>query len=252
MMICEPDAGSETMQEPDGRTPVPVLSQDIVAMIAHELRSPLSVMSNILSICEAISVPAAMPTAGDMLNRQVKKALRLVNELMDLSRFSEERLHCDTSTVDFRRVVLDAVQDVGQEIRTRRQTLALDVLSEALWVQGDENRLQQIVGNLLENSCKYSSDGGRILLILRREESQAVLHVSDDGVGIASEDLPRIFDPYFRGRGAAQAPRNGLGLGLTLTRRLVQLHGGTIEAKSRGVGCGSEFTVMLPTATDPR
>lgn len=228
-------------------TPLP-LSQEVVAMIAHELRNPLSVMSNVLKACRASIVPTAIPAAEDVLNRQVQRALRLVNDLMDLTRFGEERLRFERAPVDLGRVILEAAEDLEQEVRTRRQALVLEFCAETLWVEGDAARLDQVVGNLLENSCKYSPDGGRIALTLSHEEGQAVLSICDDGAGISADDLPHIFEPYFRGRQCAQVASSGLGLGLTLTRRLVKLHNGTIEARSRGAGCGSEFIVRLPLA----
>lgn len=251
-MTCEPKSGSEGTQRSEERTSGLPLNQDMVARIAHELRSPLSVMSNVLKVYRASIVPTAMPAAGDVLNRQVNRALRLVNDLMDLTRFSEEQLRFDYAPVDLSRVVLNAAQDLEQEFRVRRQALVLELFGDALWVQGDATRLEQIVGNLLENSSKYSPDGRRVVLSLSSEESQAVLSVCDDGAGISGDDLPHIFEPYFRGANSAEAACSGLGLGLTLTRRLVQLHGGTIEAKSPGVGLGSEFTVRLPSARGPR
>lgn len=245
-MSCETQPRLGSLQQAENQTAVPSLSQDVVAMIAHELRSPLAVISNVLTACRASNVPTAIPAAGDVLNRQVKRALRLVNDLMDLSRVGEERLHFDRSAVDLGRALRNAAQDLEPEVRARRQALVVELLVATLWVQGDATRLEQIVGNLLENSSKYSPDGGRIVLTLAYEADQAVLCISDDGAGIAAEDLPRIFEPYFRGSNSAHDHRTGLGLGLTLTKRLVQLHGGTIQAKSRGAGCGSEFTVRLP------
>lgn len=235
-----------------GRSPLPPLSQEVVAMIAHELRSPLAVISNVLTVSRACAAPAALPAAGEVLDRQVKRALRLVNDLMDLTRLSDEGPRFDGAPVDLACVVLNAAQDLDHEIRARRQTLALELLPEALWVRGDAARLEQIVGNLLENSCKYSPDQGRIMVTLSHAEDLAVLCVRDDGAGIPAEDLPHIFQPYFRGSNSAQAPNGGLGLGLTLTERLVKLHGGTIEAKSRGAGYGSEFTVRLPAGAAER
>ncbi len=219
-------------------------------MIAHELRSPLAVMSNVLKVCRASIMPRAMPAAGDVLNRQVNRALRLVNDLMDLSRLSEEGLSFDRSPVELGPVVRNVAQDLEPELRARRHSLVLELSAEAVSVQGDAIRLEQIVENLLENSCKYSADGGQIELSLSREESQAVLCVRDNGAGICAEELRHIFEPYYRGAGSARSS-SGLGLGLTLTQRLVRLHGGTIEAESDGAGCGSVFTVRLPAAPAP-
>lgn len=233
-------------------TPIPALDNDMIAMIAHELRSPLAVMSNVLSVCRASAGSATMPVATDVLNRQVKKALRLVNELMDLARITGESL--ERSPVELRRVVLKVAQELAQELRDCRQTLLLEPSSDPVWVRGDAQRLEQIAAHVLENSCKYTPDGGRIEMALSREEGQAVLRIRDEGAGIPADELPRIFEPYFHGRHAGRHSRNGLGLGLTIAYRLVQLHGGSIEARSDGEGRGSEFTIRLPApaaAEDP-
>lgn len=248
VITCEPESGAEGTQRLGGRAPPLPVSQETIAMIAHELRSPLAVMSNVLTACRASIAPTAMPAAGDVLNRQVRKALRLVNALMDLTRLSEEGSHVNRALVDLGPVARNAAQDLEQEFRVRRQNLVLELTAEALWVHGDATHLAQIVGNLLENSSKYSPDGGRIVLTLSHEQDRVVLRLRDDGDGIAAEDLPRIFEAYFRGSNPARRSQSGLGLGLTLTQRLVHLHGGTIEAKSGGAGCGSEFTVRLPDA----
>jgi len=249
-MTCETESGPEGTQERQEIgppiPPIPPLDNDMVAMIAHELRSPLAVMSNVLSVCRASAGSATMPVATEVLNRQVKKALRLVNELMDLARITGEPL--ERSPVELRRVVLKVAQELVQELRDRRQTLVLEPSCEPVWLQGDAQRLEQIAAHVLENSCKYTPDGGRIEMALTREEGQAVLRIRDDGAGIASDELPRIFEPYFRGRHAGRHSRNGLGLGLTITHRLVQLHGGSIEARSDGEGRGSEFTIRLPAS----
>lgn len=242
---------SVRVRQPEAGGSAPPLSQETVAMIAHELRSPLAVMSNVLRVCQASIVPRTMPGAGAVLNRQVNKALRLVNDLMDLSRVTEDRLRLDRTAVDLGRMILEVTRDLEPELRCRQQVLILELSAQAVWVRGDASRLEQVVENLLENSCKYSPEGARIAAALTREEDQAVLRIRDDGSGISSEDLPHIFEPYFRGSNPAHGPGGGLGLGLTLTQRLVQLHDGTIEARSRGAGCGSEFTVRLPTTVGP-
>lgn len=231
--------------------PPPALDQHTVAMIVHELRGPLSIMANVLRVYRASMVAKAMPGPGDMLNRQVKKALRLVNDLMDLSRVSEDRLHLERVPVDLGRVILDVSEDLSTELRSRGQVLVLKLSPEGVWVRGDAARLEQVVENLLENSSKYSPDGARIAVELSREAGQAQLCVSDNGTGIPPEELPHLFEPYFRGASPAHWSRGGLGLGLTLTHRLVELHEGTIEAMSLGVGCGSEFTVRLPASPLP-
>jgi len=216
-------------------------------MIVHELRGPLSTMSNLLEVYRA--APSLVTPSREMLTRQVRKALRLVEDLLDVSRLAGEAPALATAPVDLSQVVKDTVEDVGYEIHKRQQTLTLTLPAETIWVQGDGMRMGQIVANLLENSSKYSGTGAQIVLRLLRDGTRAVLRVRDNGAGIRPEDLPHIFDPYYRGS-HSPGSASGLGLGLTLTRRLVQLHGGMIEAKSDGAGYGCEFTIMLPALAE--
>ena len=224
--------------------------QEIVAMIVHELRGPLATMSNTLEACRAGPNQATPLPAKEILARQVRKALRLVNDLMDLSRPPQSAPNMRAERVNISQVIRSAVQDLDHEIRKRQQVLTLNLASDTVWVQGDAMRLGQVVANLLENSSKYSATGGKIALSLTHEDSEAVLCVCDDGAGIPPEDLPHIFDPYYRGKPSPGYAASGLGLGLTLVRRLLELHGGGIEARSAGAGCGSEFTVRLPALDD--
>jgi signal transduction histidine kinase len=225
--------------------------QEIVAMIVHELRGPLATMSNTLESCRADPNQAAPSPAKEILARQVRKALRLVNDLLDVSRLTHGAPNVLAEPVNISQVITSTVQDLDHEIRKRQQVLILDMAPETVWVLGDAMRLGQIVANLLENGSKYSGMGGKIKLSLTREDIQVVLCVRDDGAGIAPEDLPHVFDPYFRGKHSLEHGESGLGLGLTLVRRLVELHGGSIEARSGGAGCGSEFTLRLPALAEP-
>ena len=220
--------------------------QDVVAMIVHELRGPLATMSGVLEIYRTDPNSVARPPVREILARQVQKALRLVDDLLDVSRLARDVPPLAMGPVDLSQVINYAVEDLEHEIRNRQQALILDLAPETIRVQGDGMRLGQIVANLLENGSKYSGVGARITLSLARAGSQAVLCIRDSGTGIPAEDLPHIFDPYYRGNHSAALDGSGLGLGLTLTRRLIELHGGTIDAKSDGAGCGSEFTVRLP------
>ena len=234
----------QRMEETQGGSVPP--GQEILAMIVHELRGPLATMSNALESCRAGQNQAAPSPAEEILARQVRKALRLVNDLMDVSRQPRCAPNMRAEPVNISQIINSAAQDLDHEIRKRQQVLTLNFASESVWVQGDAMRLGQIVANLLENSSKYSATGGRIALSLAREDGEAVLCVCDDGAGIPPEDLPHIFDPYYRGKHSPGCGDSGLGLGLTLVRRLVELHGGSIEARSAGVGYGSKFTVKLP------
>ncbi len=181
------------------------------------------------------------------MERQLRKALRLVDDLLDVSRLRRVGRLTDGEHVDFSDVIRDAVEDLDHKVRASQQVLTLEMPADAVWIRGDKIRLEQIVANLIDNSSKYSTPGGQIALNLRCESEHAVLRIVDHGVGISPEDLPHIFDPFFRGKASRNGSNNGLGLGLALARSLVELHSGTIEARSNGHNCGSEFTVRLPS-----
>ena len=247
-VASEPQSGPDAAAQ---HPPIPP-GQEIVAMIVHELRGPLATMSNVLDVYRADPSPATHPSArDDILARQLQKALRLVDDLLDASRLARQAPTLATAPVDLSQVIKDTVRDLDHEIRNRQQRLILNLPARTVRVQGDGMRLGQIVANLLENSSKYSAAGGQITLSLAREGGQAVLCIRDNGIGIASEDLPHIFDSYYRASHPPEYAASGFGLGLTLARRLVELHGGMIEAKSNGKGCGSEFTITLPALAEP-
>jgi two-component system, sensor histidine kinase len=220
--------------------------EDVVAMIVHELRSPLTAMSNTLQLCRAGVPPQAPWAPSEVLARQLGKALRLVDDLLDVTRLKHETSFVDGAPVDLVDLVRGEVGELQERHRARNQALDLDLPEKAVWVRGERMRLGQIVANLLDNSCKYSPVESRIVVRLIHESGHVVLSVRDSGVGIREEDLPYIFDAFFRSSAPECRLQGGFGLGLTLVRRLVELHGGTVEAHSRGDHCGSEFTVRLP------
>jgi len=228
-------------------TPYP---DELVTLIAHELRSPLAAISNAVVLWRPGTSPQTLANVQDILARQVNKALRLVDDLLDVSRLEFVIVQ---DRVDLLQVIAEAVQEIEHQIRVHQQGLALELPADPLFVRGDAMRLQQVVVNLLGNASKYSPSGGHITLRLVRESRQAVLRVRDGGRGISPENLPRIFDPFFRA-GTSFDPRlEGLGLGLTLAQRVIERHEGTIGAQSDGPNRGSEFTVRLPVigATAP-
>jgi signal transduction histidine kinase len=220
--------------------------EEIVATIVHELRSPLAALSNELELCRADASSQTLNAARQRMERQLRKALRLVDDLLDVSRLRRVARFSDGEPVDFSDVIRRAVEDLDHKVRACQQVLALEMPADAVWIRGDKIRLEQVVANLIDNSSKYSTPGGHITVNLWSDSDHAVLRVRDNGVGIQPEDLPHIFDPFFRGKAPRNESQNGLGLGLALVRRLVELHSGTIEARSRGHNCGSEFLICLP------
>jgi signal transduction histidine kinase len=224
----------------------------MVALIAHELRSPLAAISNGLLVCRSGPSPEALAHVHGILDRQIHKALRLVEDLVDLSRPGSVAL-TEEAPVDLSRVITDAVEELEHQIRAQQQVLTLELPRCAVLVRGDAMRLQQVVVNLLGNGSKYSPSGGHITLSLAFESDQAVLRIRDGGLGISAEDLPHIFESFFRAGRSFDGRQEGLGLGLAIAQRVIELHGGTIEARSDGPNQGSEFTVRLPAiaATTP-
>lgn len=221
-------------------------------MIVHELRSPLAAMSNALRLWPVNAASSAEDTAREICARQLSKALQLIDDLLDVSRLSRGAQILQGEPVNLTYIVRSELQDATERLRARRQNLVVRIASERLWVHGERTRLAQLVGNLLDNSIKYSPVGGRIEVELAGEAAEAVLRVRDGGSGISSQDLPRIFEPFYRGSSSVSRLEEGYGLGLALVRRIVELHGGTIAARSDGENRGSEFTVRVPVHRTPQ
>lgn len=221
-------------------------AEEIVAMVLHELRTPLHVMQNALSLCPAAAGPPQAIAARQLLGRQLGKAIRLLEDLTDMAALTRGIALGDAERVDLAELVRGEAAELEERHRGRKTALTLELPPNGLWVRGSRLRLSQVVANLLDNSVKYSPIGGWITAHLWREPPLGVLSIRDGGAGIRPEDLDRIFDPFFRGRTSAGAPGEGFGLGLALVKRLVELHGGSIAVRSEGEGRGSEFTVRLP------
>jgi two-component system CheB/CheR fusion protein len=234
--------------ESSGIARLPMAQQvQIIVMFAHELRSPLAAMSHALQICRASGPrPAVFAQAEDALSRQLRKARRLVEDLLDMSRVGARVPTMRLSTVNLAQTVRDATDEIRHHVLSREQKLILQIPSGPVFVSGDSLRLERVVTNLLENSSKYTPTGGQLVLNLAVERDSAVLRVRDNGRGIPPDDLEHIFDLYFQAEHLGERSRTGFGVGLALARWLVELHGGTIRAYSAGVGRGAEFTVQLP------
>ena len=220
---------------------------EFLAMLAHELRNPLAPIRN------AAHTLALLGTGDDRLRwvsgvieRQVGLMTRLVDDLLDVSRITSGKITLQRTTVSVGEVLAQAVEAARPPAESRGQTLNVDVPEDAGWVDGDPARLTQAVGNLLDNAIKYTDDGGRIWLRERIEGDEVVIVVEDSGVGIEPELLPHVFDLFIQADRSLERKQGGLGLGLTLVRRLVEMHGGRVEAASAGPGLGSAFTIRLP------
>jgi CheY-like chemotaxis protein/anti-sigma regulatory factor (Ser/Thr protein kinase) len=216
-------------------------------MLSHELRNPLAPIRTALEVVRRIGSPdPKFAWATDIMLRQVRQMTRLIEELLDVARISQGKIVLTREKVDLNAVITASVETVQPAIDARDQVLEVTPLAHPIWLHGDFARLAQILSNLLSNAAKFSERNTLIELRTQLHEGSVAVTVCDQGIGIEAELLPRVFDLFTQGQRALDRSQGGLGIGLTLARRLAQMHGGTIEATSRGVGQGCEFTLRLP------
>lgn len=225
---------------------------EFLAMLAHELRNPLSAIGNAVELAKRGGWQGTEEWAQGVLERQVRHLARLIDDLLDVSRVSRGKIQLRTEILDLRVVLDAAVATVRPLVDERGHALDVRAPGNALWVKGDPTRLEQVVVNLLTNAVKYTEPGGRITLAADRQGDTVVISVSDTGVGIPPEQLPRMFDLFAQGDRSLARSEGGLGIGLTLVRTLTEMHGGHVTARSEGRGRGSEFSVHLPAAEAPQ
>jgi PAS domain S-box-containing protein len=222
---------------------------EFLATLAHELRNPLAPIRNALQILKVPHLDAASAERSrDMIERQVQQLVRLVDDLLDVSRVMQGKLTLRKEPVELASIVSRAVETAQPLIQAQGQDLAVSLPNESLKVEVDTVRLSQVVGNLLTNAAKYTNRNGRISLSAWREADEAVLLVKDTGIGIAPDMLPHVFELFVQADQSSTKSLGGLGIGLTLVKNLVELHGGTVTAHSAGLGTGCEFAVRLPVA----
>lgn len=218
-----------------------------LATLAHELRGPLAPLRNSLEIIKrAGGRPVLVEQAVATMERQVQHMVRLVDDLYDISRIVNDKLVLKRTPVDVRAIVQQALEAAMPQLDARGHVLAVDLPPEPLPVSGDSMRLAQVLANLLANAAKYTDGPGRITLRATREGKEVLIRVKDSGIGIACERLPELFHMFHQLDTSLERSRGGLGIGLALARRIVELHQGTIEAASEGPSHGSEFIVRLP------
>ncbi len=219
-----------------------------IAMICHELRNPIAALQNGIALVGLASLKfEELQQISAMMQRQVEQVVRLLDDLGDGVCLTSRNLQIKSEPVDLALVCVHALDTIDALIDDRRQELSIALPpAETVWVRGDHDRLIEVVVNLLENASKYTGTGGRIVLGLEADSETATLTVRDSGMGISKSFVHRIFDLYSQGPGLPGDARRGLGLGLTIVRNLVRLHGGEVFVYSAGEGQGSKFTVLLP------
>lgn len=222
---------------------------EFLALLAHELRNPLGPIRHAVKVLGAKTPsPSELQWATNIIERQAEHMSRLVEDLLDVSRITRGTIELRRERVDIAGVLKSAVEASGTAIDKAGHRLKVTLPDEPLYVDGDPTRLTQVVANLLDNAAKYTDSGGRISVGAGREGDAAVIRVKDNGIGIAPEMLPQIFDMFMQAGVPFDRTQGGLGVGLALVERLVELHGGTVAAHSQGPGTGAEFTIRLPVA----
>jgi PAS domain S-box-containing protein len=224
---------------------------EFLAMLSHELRNPLAPMTIAIEIMRQCGpVDDSMAWARDVVARQTAQLTRLVDDLLDVSRITLGKITLNQSTLDVRPIIAQAVEAAQPLLTERHHRLAIDLPADPLPIWGDGARLTQIVSNLLNNAARFTADGGSIALAARREGARVVVSVKDDGVGIPPDMRERVFDMFTQIVWPGQRKQEGLGIGLALVKRLVEMHDGEVEVRSAGVGCGTELIIRLPIAPD--
>jgi PAS domain S-box-containing protein len=244
----------EALSEADRR------KNEFLAMLAHELRNPLAPIRNALEIIRRTQNNGqAIQSASEMMERQINQMVRLVDDLLDVSRISRGRIELRRGPIELASAVNHAVEASRLLAESKGIELSVSMPPQPVYLNADPIRMAQVVGNLLNNACKFTADGGRIWLTVElaragdHSPEGVLIRVRDTGIGIPAEQLNRIFDMFMQGDTSLERSTSGLGIGLTLAKNLVELHEGTLEAHSAGTGQGSEFVVRLPVLTeDPK
>lgn len=221
---------------------------ELLAMLGHELRNPLTAIVSGLEVQRLLGAPEDTASVREMMARQAGYLARLVDDLLDVSRITRGKIELRRERLDLAAAVREVIAATRSRLQDRERRIVLELPAEPLAVEADPARLSQVVTNLLCNAATFTADGGEIHVGVRRDGESALVSVRDDGIGIEPDLLPRIFDLFTQGLPPGIAAQGGLGIGLTLVRNLVELHGGTVPAYSEGTGRGSLFELRLPLA----
>ncbi len=239
--ITERKAYQERLKDADRR------KDEFLAMLAHELRNPLAPIGAAATLLQRVKLDDEhVRRTSQVIDRQVRHMTSLIDDLLDVSRVTRGLVELDNASLDMRDVVSDAVEQVMPLIQSRRQVLDLHLAEHAITVTGDRKRLVQVIVNILNNAAKYTPEDGTISLAADVRDAQVLVDISDNGIGMAPELVSRAFDLFSQAERTSDRAPGGLGLGLALVKHLVELHHGSVECESRGVGKGSRFTIRLP------
>lgn len=221
---------------------------EFLAMLAHELRNPLAPISAAAQLVAMHELsPERLQHSIDIINRQVKHMVGLVDDLLDVSRVTRGLVSIDQLPQDLKAVIADSIEQVKPLLESRQHHFSLNMCEEPVSIRGDQKRLVQIVTNLLNNAAKYTPVQGHIELQLSVQQGQALISVSDNGIGIAAEEQQHIFELFAQAKRDLDRSEGGLGIGLAVARKMVELHGGSIHCHSAGIGQGTRFSVSLPS-----
>ena len=239
--ITERKLAEEKLRESDRR------KDEFLAMLAHELRNPLAPIGAAAELLQRARLDEALVRkTSQIIGRQVSHMTGLIDDLLDVSRVTRGLVELDNTLLDLRTIMADAVEQVTPLVQARRQRLQARLPPRAVMVEGDAKRLVQVIANILNNAAKYTQEGGEIVLQAEALESDVVIEVLDNGIGMAPELVERAFDLFAQAERSSDRSSGGLGLGLALVRSLVELHGGTVWCESAGPGKGSRFAIRLP------
>jgi signal transduction histidine kinase len=238
--VAERAKAEEALREADRN------KDEFLAMLAHELRNPLAPILSAVQLLRMKLSEGQRHWSHEVIERQVSHLTRLVDDLLDVSRITRGKIKLAPEQVAVAAIIARAVETIRPLIEEREQVLGLEIPPESLVVNGDPLRLTQALGNVLGNAAKYTPRAGRITVRVEAQGECVDIRVRDSGIGIPAERLPHIFDLFTQLHGTSDHPSSGLGIGLALVRRLIEMHNGTVSAHSEGTGCGSEFLIRLP------
>ena len=244
--ITERRGIEEALREADQR------KDEFLATLAHELRNPMAAICYGAQLLRSDPTPTVLEQASGTIERQSQQMSRLLDGLLDMSRITRNVIELKPEELELRGIIHEAIDAARPQIEAARHQLVVSMPPQSLWVRGDPTRLLQIVGNLLSNAAKYTPPGGEVRVTLETDGELARISIRDTGVGLSQEMLPKVFELFAQVHKGLEVSAAGLGIGLAVTKRLTELHGGRIEVRSEGLGRGAEFVVYLPRVAPPR